>query len=69
MCNKEILKRLENYEYAEEIICCFFKKEGEKQELPKKIKQEFFDFWDVYQEFDDVLPPKIKNSFLLLQMI
>lgn len=36
--------------------------------VPRNMRQEFWDFWDVYGEFDDMLTPGMKRKYLILQM-
>lgn len=68
-CNDEMLQRLGTYQCAGELIGYFFNEEGQQQNVSKRIKQEFGDFWDVYGELDDMLTPGIKRNYLILQMI
>lgn len=63
-CNDEMLQRLGAYPCAGEIIGCIFNGD----EATKQTKQEFEDFWDVYGEFDDMLTPKMKKNYLILQI-
>ncbi len=60
-CNDEILQRVKTCQCSGDFICFFFSREGQKQELA--------DFWDVYSEFDDMLRPEVKKTYLILQMI
>lgn len=62
-CNDEILKRLENYQYAEELVAVFCKKDDRKQEVSKEMRQEFMDFRDVCREFNDFFMPEIERLF------
>lgn len=32
-------------------------------------KQELYDFWDVYKEFDAMLTPEMKKEYLILQIL
>lgn len=41
----------------------------EKQQVYKRMRQEFMDFWDVFREFNDLFTPEMKNDYLILQMI
>lgn len=36
--------------------------------VPRNMRQEFWDFWDVYREFDDMLTLNMKRRYLVLQM-
>lgn len=36
--------------------------------VPRNMRQEFWDFWDVYGEFDYMLIPGMKRKYLILQM-
>lgn len=37
--------------------------------MPLSIRQEIWDFWDVYGEFDYMLTPGMKRRFSILQMV
>lgn len=63
-CNNEMLQRLRTCPCAGEIIDCILN----GVEAPKQVKREFADFWDVYSEFDNMLTPKMKRNYLILQI-
>lgn len=54
-CNDEMLQRLGSYQCARELIEYCFNTYSEQRIIPKQLKQEFMDFWDVYGEFDEML--------------
>lgn len=53
-----MLQRLGSYQCARELIEYYFNTDSEQRIIPKQLKQEFMDFWDVYGEFDEMLSQK-----------
>lgn len=68
-CNDEICMRIGAYPCARGRINNFFNREKPTKNLPKQIRQELKDFWDVYSEFDSMLRPGIKKNYLILQIL
>ena len=67
-CDEEVILRSKKHGHGNMKISRLLRKFGFKHKVPQYVQQEFLDFWDVYKEFDDMLPAGIKKEYYILQL-
>lgn len=67
-CDERVSKRTGVYGRVRKCMKQRFGIYGRNLQVPRNMQQEFWDFWDVYGEFDDMLTPGMKRKYLILQM-